>query len=386
VFLVRSAKWLTIGVFLLLLVLPAIQERSRFITCQEVNENRSKCARPKASLVDVLLNRHGAAAEYEKFYNDHYGLRDLFIRLKNQIDFSIFSKSDKVHVGPDGWLFYRTVLDGDQTYLERSYASHEKDYQSAVERLRQYLGHRGVTLVVMPCPQKNTVYPEFVPPSAPRRPEEIAFHRFCSLVKHDPGVIFIDVFAELSKLKSQYQVYYRTDFHWTDVAAYFLGKVLVERIGLREGMVPRYHPLLVKTELFRGGQALFIPMLWTPEERAQFPLQNWPEGGRYDHPTQGPYEFIYRNHEKGILPCVVVYGDSFADGLLRTGFNTYFKEVYRARVRGASWDKLLEALPAQAKYLVVEHIEVATDFVWTGLPRLDEGRQLAARPASAATK
>ena len=44
--------------------------------------------------------------------DDRSGFRDLFIRMKNQIDYSIFNVSRKVYVGSEGYLFNRNLTDG----------------------------------------------------------------------------------------------------------------------------------------------------------------------------------------------------------------------------------------------------------------------------------
>ncbi|MGH2198802.1 hypothetical protein ACQ1Z2_14755, partial [Enterococcus faecalis] len=54
-----------------------------------------------------------------EWFNDHFGLRALLIKLKTQIDFSVFGTSDKVVVGRNGWLFYRAVISKEEPLVER---------------------------------------------------------------------------------------------------------------------------------------------------------------------------------------------------------------------------------------------------------------------------
>jgi hypothetical protein len=385
---VRIAQRLTIGGFMLLLILPAVQKRYPFIHCPAVDENRKKYEKPVASMIEVLLNRHGAAAAYEKYYNDHYGLRDLFIRVKNQIDYSVFCKSDKVHIGADGWLFYRSVLDTEEPGVQRCLASQERDVPGELDRIQEQLRRKGVTLVYVPCPQKNTVYPELVPRSGPRRPQPLAYHRFCSAIQRDRQIMYIDAFETLMKLKRQYPVYYRTDFHWNEVAGYFIGKEIVEQIGRREGTIPRYYPLEIELRPYSGDQALFLPMLWTPAEEAPFLVKKCDDEGSYEtlsNSLRGLW-FRYRNYKKGVLPPVVVYGDSFQDSLIASGFQCYFKEVYRAHLNYTSFSKVVELLPPQVKYLVVVHIEVAIPRVFAAHAPFEEEPTVVAAAPGKSTK
>lgn len=367
--LTRAVQVATIALFVLILLAPTIQEHRSFITCPEVNENRRKYEKPNASWVDIWLNRNNAAVAYEKYYNDTYGLRDLFIRLKNQVDFSVFGKSDKVHIGAGGWMFYRNVLDNQQVSMERMTPSQEEAVFQSVDRLAAHLQQRGIALIVMPCPQKNTIYPELVPLSVPRRPAVTFFDRYRAFLNRNPRILYVDATEILAREKASRDVFYRTDFHWTDVAAHFVGRDCLELVGRREGNAPRYHELRVRQETFSGGQAMFIPMLYTPKETADFPVKTWNDDTEMKSDV-GPYEWVSRRRDGKGLPTLVVYGDSYFDGLLRSGFPTYFNAVHRARSNRQPWSAILSALPADTKYLLVEHIEVASDGTWTGLPPL----------------
>jgi hypothetical protein len=82
-----------------------------FAAVLPLQENRTKSPFPDPML---LLDNSTAPAFAEKlnlWVDDRVGLRDLFIRIKNQIDYSAFSASRKVYVGSDGVLFNRDLTD-----------------------------------------------------------------------------------------------------------------------------------------------------------------------------------------------------------------------------------------------------------------------------------
>jgi hypothetical protein len=70
-----------------------------------VDEQRSPARFPALNLSWRTDGRFAAALN--RWFGDRVGFRDLFIRTKNQIDFSLFSTSRKIYVGTDGWLFNR---------------------------------------------------------------------------------------------------------------------------------------------------------------------------------------------------------------------------------------------------------------------------------------
>ena len=74
-----------------------------FLVVQPVDEHRTPARFPAPSL---LLDGGGAfATQLNKWFDDRVGVRDLLIRTKNQIDYSLFHTSRRVYVGRDGWLF-----------------------------------------------------------------------------------------------------------------------------------------------------------------------------------------------------------------------------------------------------------------------------------------
>ena len=91
--------------FAALLFLPLVQMLTGVIPVAPVSENRSLA--PAPGLATPLARIPHVANEW---FNDHFGLRPLLIRLKTQIDYSVFKTSDRVLVGSDGWLFYRGAL------------------------------------------------------------------------------------------------------------------------------------------------------------------------------------------------------------------------------------------------------------------------------------
>ncbi|HET9353306.1 MAG TPA: hypothetical protein VFO32_04865, partial [Sphingomicrobium sp.] len=70
-----------------------------------VDEHRTASPLPSPRL---LLKANSEFVDgLNKWFDDRAGFRDLLIRTKNQIDYSVFSTSRKVYVGSNGWLFER---------------------------------------------------------------------------------------------------------------------------------------------------------------------------------------------------------------------------------------------------------------------------------------
>ena len=62
---------------------------------------------PVAAAAALFGTNGDFAAGLNAWFDDRVGFRDLFIRAKNQIDYTLFDTSKKVWIGSDGWLFDR---------------------------------------------------------------------------------------------------------------------------------------------------------------------------------------------------------------------------------------------------------------------------------------
>ena len=118
-----------------------------------------------------------------------------------------------------------------------------------------------------------------------------------------------------------------------------------------------------------------MPIFFPPKERSLFVKPNWFQPP-YDYvENRPPFESIYaaKLPTDQQLPPLAVLGDSFFDGMIRSGMRIYFKKIYLARVNHASLDDVVDHLPADTRYLLVEFIEVAqgiySDFALHARPK-----------------
>jgi hypothetical protein len=188
------------------------------------------------------------------------------------------------------------------------------------------------------------------------------FEVYGAKIKALPGITYIDTTEPLLAVKNERPIFYKTDFHWNDPAAFVIAEKLVDTIaGLEHKPVPFWHQKLVIEERdFSGGQADFMPLFYPPHEQALFVRTNVPN--YKTEPKREPFEALYTASGENLLPPVVVLGDSFFDGMLRCGIIDYFQGVARARIYHASVDKVLNAIPPETRYFILESIEVTLPY------------------------
>jgi len=350
-----------IAAFFALCLLPLASTAARVTVVQPVDENRRLAAPPTWSWPPDLT---AITQQAERWYSDHFGLRSLLIRLKTQIDLSLFRTSDRVHVGSDGWLFYRSVMDQEKPSVQKTLGAHEADILAGINAFGAALHAKGIHLIILQNLLADRFVPEKLPTSVPRLPSPPRYDHFLHGLAALPDISYLDSQAILGRLQQDRPIFHKTDFHWNDPAAFEVAHALVERIArLDRRSEPVWsHKLEIETRPMSGWTARFMPVFRLPSEDALFVKPTWTHAPGYAPAyNEGAFEYVARvatpNH--ALLPPTVVYGDSFFDGIMRSGFDVYFRTLYRARVKhDLKLSGIANSLPADTRYLVIQFIEV----------------------------
>ena len=102
-------------IFFVLILLPLIATVAGVTLVTPVDEKRKLAPPPQWEWPPDSV---AFVKQATSWFDDNFGLRSLLIRLKTQIDLSVFRTSDRVHIGSDGQLFYRSVMDIEKLAVE----------------------------------------------------------------------------------------------------------------------------------------------------------------------------------------------------------------------------------------------------------------------------
>ena len=155
--------------------------------------------------------------------------------------------AEKVLIGKEGWYFYKPGLQYMLSRDEGAKISATNDPIKAIVHFRDQLAARGIKLVVMPVPNKESIYPDFVSARAeaqrtvmaPRTQELLGDLRRAEVEVID----LFKVFGEARKQSSgsHEELYLEQDTHWSpagvDLAAKAVARRLLELGLIREGDV-----------------------------------------------------------------------------------------------------------------------------------------------------
>ncbi|RYD86004.1 MAG: hypothetical protein EOP84_00490 [Verrucomicrobiaceae bacterium] len=363
-FLVRAFPAVLFFVFLLA---PTFWYLTRYPRIEPLEEFRALAERPKVG--DYFEPGKPGFLEFTKqldaWFSDQFPTRPVWVRMYTQALYA-FRESDQVHVGSQGWLYYRSVIDEETPALEAKDPAFRKQMIDEFARVSDLMKQRGVTLVVMPVALKARYYPEFLPPSAEHAKKFKFFDLFMDEFVKDGRVDVIDTRVALQDAKaSGLKIFHRTDFHWTDAGGAVALRLLAEDLAAREGdpaIAELWQYEYVVEENVSGGQARALPLFRKPTEttvsvRPTSPTtyfddvrdQPWAEWSGISLPGQG----------KRLSP-VVVYGDSFFDAGVRSGFFNLFRAFARGRIFAHDPVELFRNRPAGARYFVWEFITSGT--------------------------
>jgi alginate O-acetyltransferase complex protein AlgJ len=361
---------------MLLLSFGATLWHPYFLRATPVDEHRAPAAFPALSL---LRNGDGAfAAQLNRWFDDRVGVRDLFIRTKNQIDYSLFHTSRRVYVGRNGWLFEHGTTD-DRLYVERASAGDLQKLEHAFTDLAQRLQQSGIHLVVVGYPDKSMLYPEMLPPQAPHIRRGGNYDKLRAFLAAQPTLTFMDAEAILDREKSKTAepLYYKTDIHVNQIGSIPVVRAIVQRIAALEGRpaIRWDEAFEIKQSRREGSEARFLALLRPVDENFHYttlpyqPGRDEPDGhwnipdrralASVDYSKAQPFDFEFRSlpalcPER--LPGLAVFGNSFSDTWWGLGLHRYFCFVRRARTPIERLPKFVATLPPATKYFIFQYV------------------------------
>jgi len=235
-----------IGLFLLGLGAPLADELLRDPEARDPSgyEQRAPAAQPRLHFDVEELGRY--PRRYEDWYLDRFGLRDRLLRLSSCIRLFGFgvSPTPLVEIGRGGWLFYtgdssRAVFNGERPFRLEQLES----WKSMLANHEAAFAARGIAHVYVFGPNKETLYPEEVPPGwsrgGPTRYEQLLAH----LAADPHGPRTFDLRPALQAARAQDRpgdpVYYPHGTHWSGRGGYAAYRAILEELGRqRPGLAP----------------------------------------------------------------------------------------------------------------------------------------------------
>jgi len=311
------------AVFVGALFVPVVGAWRHWDPGGEFQENRELSPRP-----EIPINYSDFAIytdQWLDFYRDRFGFRNTLIRAAAITSLRSFNADidGRVLFGKEGWLYYRP--DGDPNFLAfrglNPLSESQLDaWQQLLERRNAWLKARGIAFLVVIPPDKQTIYPEFLPDSASILVRRSHLDQIIDRLQriHSP-VFMLDLRPALLAAKSSARLYYKTDTHWNGLGAYIAYRAIINSLNQIPfkwtfTAQPRSDFITESSHLLRGDLARIIHMSkqysetsFTLKRIAPFFIP--PDAGKL-----GGTIVTETNDPK--LPRLYFVRDSFADALI----------------------------------------------------------------------
>jgi len=241
------------------------------------------------------------------YFADHFALRQQLVSLDAALRGKVFGVStvDSVVVGRDGWLFYSDTLNDFTGRMPMS----ERCLFNIANNLSitgQYVNSRGAQFIFTVAPNKNSLYPQFMPYTI--KGTDLAAHNAIRLGEElrRLGVNYVDLFALFGGREEV--LYLARDSHWNNDGALLAANSLLTAAGREE-----YIQLeRTENEDYIGDlNSMLYPLNSEPEPNAEYKLDGY-EVTNGARAADDPVIVTSSSDAEGTL---LMYRDSFGNTL-----------------------------------------------------------------------
>ncbi len=253
---------------------------------------------------------------FERYWNDSFAFRWYLIRWHSMSKLALgVSPSPKALVGRDGFLFYAGEQSVDYFRAVKPFTARElAHWREDLERRRALLAELGVRYLVVVAPNKETIYPEFMPAALRPVRAETRLDQLVADLRANSRVEIVDLRGALRRAKESGRVYHRTDTHWNDVGAAVAAKEILARLSAWFPDLEAQPAGAVKVRMEKGGDLARILALEDrfPEEQIEV-VRSAPPRARKLPGTPDYMQITECGECRG--PRVVMNRDSFGANL-----------------------------------------------------------------------
>lgn len=222
-------------IFLLIIIaglsLPAIQHITKLF-----DEKPLSGAFELAEKPDFTWNRW-FSGEFQKttdqYTDDHYGFRNFFVRLGNQIDFSIFGKANSqgVVAGKKGYLYeydYIRAWIGKDFIGENTIDRKMRHFKFVQDRLKE----KNIDLVFVLEPSKARILPEFIPSRYGHEPARISNYSVFREKALQYNINLLDFNKYFMEIRdtTRFPLYPQFGIHWSTYGMWLVADSIVKYI------------------------------------------------------------------------------------------------------------------------------------------------------------
>jgi len=203
---------------MMVLILPAIQQITKIVVVGPLQGAVEHEKKPRLTWENWADENFQSSTE--KYLNQQFGFRNWFVRLHNQVEYSLFKKSNahSVIVGKKGYLYEENYI---KSYYGRDFIG-DSLMPAKVKRqkfLQDTLASLGKELVIVITPGKGWFYPEYIPDYLRGEKTKTNYETFIKdAARERLQVIDFNAWFMNQKNVAPYPLYPKTGIHWSRYA------------------------------------------------------------------------------------------------------------------------------------------------------------------------
>jgi alginate O-acetyltransferase complex protein AlgJ len=222
------------------------------------SDNRSMAPRPSFPGANLAAWKTYPRL-YEAFDRDHFFLRNRLIRAYNRFHLEVLRVTPaRQHPlqGLHGWLFLPQLYKCLDTYRPQPPNLTQLTAWRDVHVQRHiFLAAHGIDYVVMPLPDKPSLYPEYLPPFYAASWQQHSRRRqLLAALQAEPLVQVVNVAPAMCAAKARLPVYRQTDSHWNNFGAWVAAQALTQHLAGRHPNMALPTPSAYRCSLYSTYQ------------------------------------------------------------------------------------------------------------------------------------
>lgn len=222
-------KHIILIILIALLALPLFQHGTKLFNVRPLNGDFVLTQRPQLtwkSWMDGSFQR-----TFDRYIEDHIGFRPFFIRLNNQLDFSLFSKANAegIVLGKNSMLFEYDYI---RAYLGEDFIGEETLEKKLLRMqfLNRYLKQEfDIDLILVLEPSKARTYAEKIPDHYLRRNKTLSNYEYIAQRAPELDIPLLDLnrLFLLAGDTVSYPLYPRYGTHWSEYTMTFIADTII---------------------------------------------------------------------------------------------------------------------------------------------------------------
>jgi alginate O-acetyltransferase complex protein AlgJ len=171
--------------------------------------------------------------DFAEYFRFNFGYRRNLIAMRTRLVGGTLgqSPSPRVIQGKEGWLFFgETDTIQDYRGLLPFSEPELRQWRQAIESRHNWLAAQGIHYIFVVCPDKHTIYPEYMPNKINRVRTQTRLDQLLQYMKEHSNVEILDLRPAVAEQKRQHLCYQPQESHWNGVGSFAGYQQIVRRL------------------------------------------------------------------------------------------------------------------------------------------------------------